>query len=155
MALTTERIGSKMENNNPFIGTWKLISWENTGPDGEVTFPYGKHPVGYLLYTENGHMAAEIMDPDRHQHDAGFAVEPAFAQTLADEDRLAAYNTYLSYCGTYSYCIEDGVMIHHVKAGLIPSWVGNDQHRHFTLKDGKLYLGDKRAQLIWERVCHV
>lgn len=152
----TKRIGDIMQNINPFIGTWKLISWENTGPNGEVTYPYGMHPVGYLLYSADGYMAAEIMDPDRHQHDTCFPMEPAFAQTLPDKDRLAAYNTYLSYCGTYSYSIEDGMMTHHVKAGLIPSWAGNDQPRHFTFEDGKLFLGDKRVQLIWERaVRHV
>jgi len=140
-----------MEKNNPFIGTWKLISWENTSSHGGVTYPYGKHPVGYLLYTEDGYMAAEIMDPDRHQHDTCFPLEPAFAQTLPDGDRLAAYNTYLSYCGTYSYSIEDGMIIHHVKAGLIPSWVGNDQPRRFEFKDDKLLLGGEGAQLVWKR----
>ena len=145
-----------MENSNPFIGTWRLVSWENTSIDGRISHPYGKHPVGYLLYTADGYMAAEIMDSDRHQHDPGFPVEPAFAQTLSDKDRLAAYNTYLSYCGTYSYSIEDGMMIHHVKAGLIPSWAGNDQPRHFEFKDGRLILGGGRAQLVWKRaVLHV
>lgn len=140
-----------MKNRNPFVGTWKLIAWENTDPDGTVTYPYGKHPVGYLFYTEDGYMAAEIMDPNRRPHDARFPVEPAFAQTLPDDDRLSAYNTYLSYCGTYSYSIDEGMIIHHVKAGLIPSWPGNDQPRHFTFKEGKLFLGDKRARLVWER----
>lgn len=140
-----------MARKNPFSGTWKLISWENTSSDGGVTFPYGRHPVGYLLYTDDGYMAAEIMDPDRHQHDTCFPLEPAFAQTLPDADRLTAYNTYLSYCGTYSYSIDDGLMIHHVKAGLIPSWVGNDQPRRFAFKDDQLLLGGASAQLIWKR----
>jgi hypothetical protein len=140
-----------MGTGNPFLGTWKLVSWENSGPDGVVTYPFGKSAVGYLLYTEDGFMAAEIMDPDRRQTDASFPVEPAFAQTLPDEDRLAAYNTYLSYCGTYSYSLENGTITHHVKAGLIPSWAGNDQFRHFEFQDGRLILGNKRAKLIWER----
>jgi len=140
-----------MENSNPFTGTWKLISWENTDADGNVTYPYGKHPVGYLLYTSDGYMAAEIMASDRHQRDINFPLEPAFAQTLPDEDRVAAYNTYLSYCGTYSYSNETGMMTHHVKTGLIPSWAGNDQSRHFRFEDDKLFLGGKSTQLIWER----
>ena len=140
-----------MENTNPFIGTWKLISWENTDSDGVVTYTYGKYPVGYLIYTEDGFMAAEIMDPNRQQHDPDLPLQAAFAQTLPEHDRVAAYSTYLSYCGTYSYSIEDGMMIHHVKAGLIPSWAGNDQSRQFKLENSKLYLGGKGAELIWER----
>jgi hypothetical protein len=147
----TERTGGMMKNENPFIGTWKLIAWENTDPDGVVTYPYGEHPVGYLLYTEDGYMAAEIMDPDRHQHNPCFTIEPAFAQTLPAQERLSAYNTYVSYCGTYSYSIKDEMMTHHVQVGLIPSWAGNDQQRHFKFQEGRLFLGNKRAQLIWER----
>ena len=141
-----------MGNENPFVGTWQLIAWENTEADGTVTYPYGKQPVGFLIYANDGYMAAEIMDPNRRQRNARFPVEAAFAQTLPDDDRLAAYNTYLSYCGTYSYSIAEGMMIHHVKAGLIPSWAGNDQPRYFEFRDGKLLLGGERARLTWERV---
>jgi hypothetical protein len=81
----TDRAGDKMESNNPFIGTWELISWENTCPNGEVTYPYGKHPIGYLLYTEDGYLVAEMMDPNRHQRDASLSIEPAFDQTLPDK----------------------------------------------------------------------
>jgi hypothetical protein len=139
-----------MENKNPFIGTWKLISWENTNADGTVTYPYGKNPVGYILYTEDGYMAAEIMNPNRRQSDPDFPLEPAFAQTLNNNDRLMAYETYLSYCGSYSYSLEERTITHHVKTGLIPSWSGKDQFRQFEFKDGKLILGNLRAQLIWE-----
>ncbi len=141
-----------MGSENPFVGTWRLIAWENTEDDGTVTCPYGQQPVGFLIYAQDGHMAVEIMDRDRHQHDTRFPVEPAFAQTLSDDDRLSAYNTYLSYCGTYSFSIAEGRMIHHVKAGLIPSWTGSDQPRNFEFRDGLLLLGGARAWLSWERV---
>ena len=35
-----------MEESNPFIGTWKLISWEVKQPDGTIHYPYGKDVVG-------------------------------------------------------------------------------------------------------------
>jgi hypothetical protein len=146
-----ERSEESANKGNPFIGAWKLVSWENTDPNGVVTYPYGKSPLGYILYTEDGYMSAAIMDTDRRQSDAKFPLEPAFAQSLPEKDRVAAYNTYLSYCGTYSFSIEEGIIVHHVKLGLIPSWAGNDQHRHFEFKDGRLCLGEKRARLIWEK----
>ncbi|HOO78505.1 MAG TPA: lipocalin-like domain-containing protein [bacterium] len=140
-----------MERAHPLVGTWKLIAWENTDAEGVVSYPYGEHPIGYLLYTEDGYMAAEIMDPDRRQHDARFPVEPAFEQTLPDEDRRAGYDTYLSYCGTYTYSAAEGMVRHHIKAALIPSWTGNDQLRRCSFRDGKLFLTHKRARLVWER----
>ena len=140
-----------METKNPFVGTWKLISWENTDRDGTVTYPYGSNPVGYILYTEDGYMAVQLMNPDRRQSDPDFHLEPAFAQTISGEDRAMAYDTYFSYCGPYSYSLEEQKVTHHVELGLVPSWSGKDQPRHFEFKDGKLLLGSRRSRLIWER----
>ena len=140
-----------METINPFIGTWQLVACETTDPDGAVTHPFGEHPVGYLFYAQDGHMAVEIMDPDRHQHDARPPTEPAPSQPLADADRVAAYSTYLSYCGTYSISIEEGMVTHHVKAALFPSWAGSDQRRRFRFEDGRLFLCNDATQLTWER----
>jgi len=43
--------------------------------------------VGYLIYTADGYMSAEIMDPDRRQSNPDFPLEMAAAQTLPDSDR--------------------------------------------------------------------
>ncbi len=138
-----------MTDSNPFVGTWKLISWEVTQPDGTIHYPYGKDVVGYLIYTADGYMSAEIMNPERQQSDPDFPLENAAAQTLADPDRARAYSTYLSYCGTYT--VEENTVTHHVKAGLIPSWTGSEQLRHFTFDRGSLIIGVCNQKLIWER----
>ena len=143
-----------MDADNPLIGTWKLVSWVNTEPDGKMVYPYGRNPVGYLIYTGDGYMSAEIMDSDRRQQNPRFPVEPAFQQTLPERDRVAAYDTYLSCCGTYSYSLEDGRVTHHVKAGLVPSWSGSDQPRQFKFEGGRLVIGRKRALLTWERAAN-
>ena len=85
-----------MTDSNPFIGTWKLIAWEVIQPDGTIRYLYGKNVVGYLIYTADGYVSAEIMDPDRQQSDPNFPLEIAVAQTLPDLDRARAYRTYLS-----------------------------------------------------------
>ncbi len=143
-----------MSEVNRFVGTWKLVAWEVTQPDGTVRYPYSKAVVGYLIYTADGYVAAEIMDPDRQQSTAGFPLELAAAQTLPDPDRARAYSTYVSYCGTYT--VEENTVIHHVKAALIPSWTGSEQPRHFTFDDGSLIIEAGNQKLIWERaVKHV
>jgi hypothetical protein len=138
-----------MVDSNPFVGTWKLVSWEITRPDGTIDHLYGKDVVEYLIYTADGHMSAEIMDPDRRQSDPDFPLEPASAQTLSDPDRARAYSTYLSYCGTYT--VEGDVVTHHVKAGLIPSWTGSEQPRRFGFEGDRLILGRGPQKLTWER----
>jgi hypothetical protein len=138
-----------MTDSNFFVGTWKLISWEVTQPDGKIHYPYGKDVVGYLIYTADGYMSAEIMDPDRQQSDPSFPLEIASAQTLPELDRARAYSTYLSYCGTYT--VEDNTVTHHVKAGLIPSWTGSEQARPFKFDRGCLIIGAGNHKLTWER----
>ncbi len=138
-----------MPERDRFIGTWRLVSWEIRDPDGTVRHPYGKNAVGYLIYTADGHMAAEIMDPDRRQSDPDFPLEAAAAQTLPEADRARAYDTYLSYCGTYT--VEADRVVHHVKAGLVPSWTGSDQVRPCRFEGGRLVIGVGNQALTWER----
>ncbi len=138
-----------MPDSNPLVGTWKLVSWEVAQPDGTIQYLYSKDVVGYLTYTADGYMSAEIMDPDRRQSDPSFPLETAAAQTLSDSNRARAYSTYLSYCGTYT--VEGNTVIHHVRAGLIPSWTGSEQVRHFKFDYGRLILGLGNQKLIWER----
>ena len=118
-------------------------------PDGTIRYLYGENVVGYLIYTANVYVSAEIMDPDRQQIDPNFPLEIAAAQTLPYPDRARAYSTYISYCGTYT--VEGDTVIHHVKAGLIPSWTGSEQPRHFRFEHGCLIIGEGTQKLTWER----
>ncbi len=138
-----------MLDSNAFVGTWQLACWQVTQPDGTIRYPYSKDVVGYLVYTADGYMSAEIMDPDRRQSDPRFPLEIAAAQSLSDSDRARAYSTYVSYCGTYT--VEGNTVTHHVKAALIPSWTGSKQVRHFKFDDGCLILEAGNQKLIWER----
>jgi Lipocalin-like domain len=138
-----------MTDSNPFVGTWKLISWEVTQSDGTIQYPYGKDVIGYLIYTDDGYMSAEIMDPDRQQSDPNFPLEFPTAQTLPDADRARAYSTYLSYCGTYT--VKANTVTHHVKAGLIPSWTGSEQPRPFRFNQSYLIIRVGNQKLTWER----
>ena len=138
-----------MADSSSFVGTWRLLPWEAREPDGTIRHVYGRNPVGYLVYTADGYVPAEIMDPDRQQSDPHFPLEPADAQTLPDADRARAYSTYVSYCETYT--VEEGTVVHHVEAGLVPSWTGSDQRRHFRFDGGRLVLGAGRHELTSER----
>jgi len=57
------------------VGTWKLVSYWSTRPNGERVQPYGPHPTGFLTYTPQGRMSAILGDPARPR--------------LSTEDRLA------------------------------------------------------------------
>ena len=51
--------------DNPFLGTWRLISWENRDDKGQLGYPLGPEAVGYITYTADGYIFAQIMAAQR------------------------------------------------------------------------------------------
>jgi len=141
-------------NQNKFLGTWRLVSFECVATDDQITYPYGESVIGYLMYTKEGYMSVVIMTPNRPKFKAG---EEFFDGNL--EEKVAAADTYVSYCGRYD--IQANKVIHHVEASLLPNEVGTDLERSFELNGNKLSLttnpfimDDKQqiGRLVWERV---
>jgi hypothetical protein len=72
-------------------GSWTLESYVTEHPDGTRGKPFGD-ARGRLAYDGHGHMAGQVMRPDREKVGTG---EPAAAQARA------AYVGYIAYYGTY------------------------------------------------------
>lgn len=116
-----------------FLGTWKLVSTEDRLKDGTVR-PYkdvGPHGVGYLLYAADGHMCAELTNPDRPKWDD----PPTAAQKIAAIEGLAAY------CGTFK--IDEFLMVHYPDVAWMPSYVGTEQRRPYRFENNLLIFSDK------------
>ena len=77
-----------------FIGTWKLVSFEYRSED-QVTYPFGKNPVGYIMYNDEGYMSVALMASNRRR----FSSTDLIAGTT--EELVAASSTYIAYCGKY------------------------------------------------------
>jgi hypothetical protein len=74
MTLASEhtRKGTTMPPDDPLIGTWRLLSWENRSlADGGVSHPLGEDAVGYIMYGPDGYMSVAISRPDRARFAAG------------------------------------------------------------------------------------
>ena len=136
---------------NPFLGTWKLRSFEVRSIHGEVSYPWGTDPVGCLMYTED-YMSVSMMAA----HRPVFSARDLPRGTV--EEKVAAADKYISYAGTYE--IRGNKVIHHVEVSLFPNWVGGDQERYFTFDGDTLILstdpapGDekqKTGHLVWKR----
>jgi|SRR5579859_2734889 len=137
---------------NSFEGTWRLVSAVTKTTSGEITHPFGKDAVGYLIYSQGGYMAVAIMQPNR----TNFASADIRAGSL--EERVAAFDTYVSYCGTYE--VKGDKIVHHVELSLFPNWSGVDQERFFEISGDQLTLRtapmtmegvERTAHLIWHR----
>ena len=143
-----------MPSDNPLVGTWRLLSWENRDVSGgEVIHPLGEDAVGYIMYGRDGYMSVAISRPDRARFAAGDLLGGGTGE------RARAAETYVSYCGRYEFRGE--TVVHFVELSLFPNWVGAEQERlvevagdRLTLSTRPMVLGGvlRTASLTWERV---
>jgi hypothetical protein len=143
-----------MTIQNQFVGTWRLVSWENRDDSGNVSYPFGQDAVGYLIYTEDGYMSGTLMKAKANR--PNFAVGDILGGST--EEQARAVQTYIHYCGKYE--IQVNKVIHHIEASLFPNWVGINQERFFEFQGNRLSLStppllmngkQQRGYLIWER----
>jgi len=120
-----------------FVGTWKLISTEEKFNDGSSR-PYqdvGPHGTGYLIYTADGHMCAELTGADRPK----WSVPPTSAQ------KIAALETFSAYCGRFEVDEANHVMWHYPELALDPNFVDTKQRRPYRFEGNRLIFSDKQA----------
>ncbi len=142
--------------DNPFLGTWRLISWENRDAGGQLGYPLGPDALGYITYTADGYIFAQIMAAAR----ATLATQNPFGG--ADAEAAAAARSHMSYCGKYEVRTggENDEVVHRVAISDFPNWVGGEQLRFYKFDGEKLILsappfqtkkGEITTFLIWER----
>jgi hypothetical protein len=136
------------------LGTWKLVSIEDTMADGKVqpSAQFGLHPNGFIMYKPDGHMCATIANGDR----------PAWKDPAkpTDAEKIAYYDTFIAYCGTFKLDGATSTVTHYPSVAWTPAYVGSTQPRPFRLEDNRLIItvtrgiSDRAIQkrvLVWER----
>lgn len=114
------------------LGTWKLIEFIGKNTDEDIFYPFGENPVGYITFTEDGHMFTTITFADR----GNFSSNDRLRTPI--EEKVKAYDTHISYCSKYR--IEDNKVLLDVLASSVPNWVGGTEERFFSFEDKKLIL---------------
>jgi hypothetical protein len=136
------------------VGSWKLISFHSQDSTGQTAYPFGRDAQGRLIYEPDGHMAVQLMNPNRPRFTSDDPLVTSEAEVRS------AFGGYTAYYGTYSVNPDAQTITHHIEAALLPNWAGTDQQRHFefdgkylTLK-GPLLLGGVQGvvSLVWERL---
>ncbi|MDB5728790.1 MAG: hypothetical protein JWQ00_1995 [Noviherbaspirillum sp.] len=120
-------------DKNLLLGRWNIISWEQRYDDGRVTHPLGTALEGFIQYDANGQMICMIGRTDRPNFSTGGQ------WNASDEEKAAAYSSYLAYAGRYS--VNGESVTHHVDLSLFPNWKNGDQKRRVELIPGAA--GDK------------
>jgi hypothetical protein len=135
------------------VGSWKLVSFESRDTNGNISHPWGKDTLGYLMYNADGYMSVTIMSSARLKFASGDL------KGGTTEEKVAAADSYISYCGTYE--VKADTVIHHIELSFFPNWIGVDQKRMLSIDGNRLSLStppiavagiEKTHHLIWERV---
>lgn len=146
-----------------FAGTWRLLEYSFHHEDGTVEHPWGDQVVGYLLYSSQGFMSANLSPVRRNWRFRRARLKAEVPATdhpgLVRLARRGVPRDYIAYSGPFE--LNNGTIIHHVEVSLFPHWVGLPQVRHFAFSGNQLTLrtpiissGRDRviAQLRWERI---
>ena len=138
------------------VGGWELDSYIETDAEtGKSSEPFGSHALGFILYTPDGYMSAQIQARER----TPFKVADMFRGE--PEEYVASASTYLAYSGRYRVDGAGKRVIHDVVVSLFPNWVGMQQVRLVDLQGDRLGLSFekpirfngtlKSATLTWRR----
>lgn len=136
------------------VGTWLLVSTEEHLKDG-TTRPYkdvGTNGRGYLVYTADGHMCADLMNADR----------PKWKDEAkpTDAEKINAIEGFAGYCGRYEVDQENRVVYHYPEVAWTPNYVGTKQKRPYSFeKDLLVFAGKQGAnpeveswRIVWRKV---
>ncbi len=137
---------------HPLVGTWRLVSFDATDPDGRVSYPLGADAAGYYIFEESGYAAVTIMSRDR----PAYSSDDIFGGTV--EEMAAAAAGYLSYSGRYE--IRGDKVAIRIEVGIVPNRIDTEQVRSFKVEGDTLVLfartvvkgSMKDSRLVWERV---
>ena len=135
--------------------TWRLLDCYGKWTDGRITYPYGEHAEGQLMYNDHGSFSGQIAGSGRPVFESGNLLKGT------PEEIKKAFEGYIAYYGTYEVDENNSQLTHHVEIGLFPNWVGNNQTRTYEFEGKNLRLNtqpikgakaDLTVTLLWERV---
>ncbi|WP_264535424.1 lipocalin-like domain-containing protein [Flavobacterium sp. N1736] len=137
------------------LGSWKLISVENTNADGEKTFPYGMNPKGTLFFDNKGNYAIQIYKNERAKMVSGDK------NKCTPEENAAIVQGSNSHFGKYEIDSLSKTILFKIETASFPNWEETEQKRSYDYKNNELeYIvvnttqGGKSvtAKVIWRKL---
>jgi Lipocalin-like domain len=138
------------------VGTWRLVSRETIVKGAPVQTDLGPNPIGYLIYDAGGHMAVQLMQPNR----SAAQMAGCSDKITRGQNNTASLCGYSAYFGTYKVDERQHVVTHHLEGALLPEDVGKDVRRSIALEGDRLTItfattfADAPAtrRVVWQRV---
>ena len=126
------------EHRDRFVGTWRLVSLEEPGPDGKV---HKADCTGLFVFTRDGHASVQVMYRDPAGGNAG---PVQYAQ-----------GGYEASYGRYEVDERGQTWTLHVEGAMVRSLVGQDLKRLYEFSGNQLvvkpFSPDEHWRVTWER----
>jgi hypothetical protein len=136
---------SDLDLRQALLGTWRLVSVQSE-VDGTVVKSIGDNPLGYLVYTPDGHVFVQMAARERRELFGPSEHGPVLLETTQTDAQLG----YRGYSGTFE--VRDGQVIHHIEFHVVLRNYGHVEARSVLLEGDRLILGFRNQQLQWQRV---
>ncbi len=119
------------------VGIWRITRFCDDDDAGKLYDPLGPNPTGFFVYSPTGQLLIQAMRAPPIQPFAAGDLSPN------DAERRALFDSYFGYFGTYTITSESTV-VHHVRGGTSPSFIGTDQVRVYRIRGDTLAIGGSR-----------
>jgi hypothetical protein len=134
------------------VGTWKIVSVDNTRPDGSIKQIFGANPRGIAVFDTHGNAVVVLMRSDR----AKFAADNRDLGT-AEENKATVQGTH-AYFGTYSVIEAEKTLVFHNEGNTFPNQEGVDTKRFISITGDEFRWTTPapsvggRSEAVWRRV---
>src|SRR5258707_7863156 len=119
------------------VGAWTLNSYvERDVETGVESHPFGDHPLGFILYTPDGYMSAQLQRPDRRPFADGDILH------ATREEYAAAGSSYVAYSGRFFVDEKKRSLSHEMAVSFFPNWLGQRQVRLGGGKGGRPHMSN-------------
>jgi hypothetical protein len=124
--LSDTSLGQPKSLKDQLVGSWTLVSWERTLPNGSKVHSYGDNPKGVITFGADGRIFVMFARPDLPK------IASSVPQTATAEEAKAIVGGSIAYFGTYTVNDADKVISFRLEASTLPNQLAIDQKRTIT-----------------------
>jgi hypothetical protein len=119
--LPSSAVGQSLKDQ--LVGTWTLVSWDQTNPDGSKLQRFGANPKGYNIFDASGRVFVMFARPDLPK------IASSNPSTPTPDEAKAIVSGAISYFGTYAVNEADKSVVFRLEASSFPNQLLTDQKR--------------------------
>jgi hypothetical protein len=125
--LPSNAVSQQKSLKDQLVGTWTVVSWEQTRNDGSKFERFGANPKGVNIFDANGRFFVMFARPDLPK------IASSNPSTPTPEEAKAIVGGTIGYFGTYTVDEANKTITLHIEASSFPNQLGSDQKRTISV----------------------